>query len=116
MGKKSKETLEELDDAGLESAQADPGPLAAWKLSIAVAISAAFTGLPLYDAALSGVGVDMALLRSFGAAFGVWIAVGLVNRVLRDAQVAVEADRPAPPDVSPRPWVASADGADSDAA
>ena len=45
---------------------------------------------------VTGVGVDIALIRSFGVAFAVWIAVGFVNRVLRDAQTAVEADKPKP--------------------
>jgi hypothetical protein len=105
MGKKNKETLEDLERAAVGTLRPDPGPLAPWKLSIAVAVSAAFTGLALYDAAMTGIGVDMALLRSFGVAFGVWIAVGLVNRVLRDAQAAIEADKPRAVEVSPRPWV-----------
>lgn len=74
-------------------------------MSIAVAVSAAFTGLDLYGAAMTGtIGIDMALIRSFGVAFAVWIAVGFVNRVLRDAQAAVEADKPKPVEAS-RPWV-----------
>lgn len=105
MGKKNKEKLEELEGAVVDAPPEEPGPLAPWKLSIAVAASAGFTGLDLYDAALTGVGVDMALIRSFGVAFGVWIAVGFVNRVLRDAQAAAEADQPAPVEASPRPWV-----------
>jgi hypothetical protein len=105
MGRKNKEKLEELEGAVVEAPRADPGPLAPWRLSIAVAVSAAFTGLDLYDAAMTGVGVDMTLIRSFGVAFVVWIAVGFVNRVLRDAQAAVEADKPKPVQASPRPWV-----------
>ena len=105
MGKKNKEKLEGLEGAVAEAPPVDPGPLAPWKLSIAVAVSAAFTGLDLYDSAMTGVGVDMALIRSFGVAFAVWIAVGFVNRVLRDAQAAVQADKPKPVEASPRPWV-----------
>lgn len=58
------------------------GPLAPWRLSIAIAASAAFTGMPLIDAARSGVDVDMAMLRSFGLAFLTWVAVGALNRAL----------------------------------
>lgn len=60
------------------------GPLAPWRLTIAVATSAVFTGMPLFDAATAGVGVDMALLRSFGVAFLTWVAVGALNRALFD--------------------------------
>jgi hypothetical protein len=104
MGKKDKEKLEGLEGIAVQ-APPDPGPLAPWKLSISVGVSAAFTGLPLYDAAMTGVAVDMALLRSFGVAFFVWVAVGFVNRVLRQALAAVETDPRAPAGPSPRPWV-----------
>lgn len=103
MGKKNKETLEGLE--GADAPPPDPGPLAPWKLSIAVAVSAALTGMPLYDAAMTGVGIDMALIRSFGLAFGVWIAVGMANKVLRQAQVVAEPQAAPPAEVSPRPWV-----------
>lgn len=89
--KKGKEQLEAL--GGSAAPPPDPGPLAAWRLSICVAVSAAFTGQKLFDAAMSGVGIDGALLRSFGVAFAVWIAVGFVNRILLQAQQAIEAEK-----------------------
>lgn len=58
------------------------GPLGPWRLTLAIATSAVFTGMPLVDAATAGVGVDMALLRSFGVAFLTWISVGALNRAL----------------------------------
>jgi hypothetical protein len=103
--------LEGLEGAVAEAAAPDPGPLAPWKLSIAVATSAALTGMPLYDAAFTGVGVDMALVRSFAVAFFVWIAVGFINKVLRQAQASAADDASTSLDplgvveISPRPWV-----------
>ncbi len=104
MGKQDKEKLEGLDGVGAVPTP-DPGPLAPWKLSISVGASAALTGSSLYDAALTGVALDMALMRSFGVAFSVWIAVGFVNKVLRQALEAVDVDAAAPTGMSPRPWV-----------
>jgi len=59
-----------------------PGPLAPWRLVIVVTVSALLTGSKLIDAVSSGVGVDFALMRSFGVAFIVWIALGIINKVL----------------------------------
>ncbi len=101
---KNKERLEGLEGATVES-RPDPGPLAPWRLSIAIAVSAALAGMPVYDAAMSGVAADAALLRAFGVAFFVWIAVGFVNKVLRQAQAAVDADSSGSRSASPRPWV-----------
>jgi hypothetical protein len=115
--KKGKEQLEAI--GGAAAARPDPGPLAPWRLSICVAVSAAFTGQALFDAAMTGVGIDGALLRSFGVAFGLWVAVGFVNRLLLQAQQAVEAERVEREareareraaaeevvDLSPKPWV-----------
>jgi hypothetical protein len=61
------------------------GPLGPWRLSLAVAAAAVFTGMPLLDAAQTGLGLDMALARSFGVAFLVWIASGWVNKMLAAA-------------------------------
>jgi len=111
MGNKDKESLEQLGGAA-SVAPPPPGPLAPWKLSIAIAASAALTGLALYDAAMTGVGVDMALLRSFGAAFFVWIAIGFVNKVLLQADAgALADDTSAPTSVSPKPYVDERSGA-----
>ena len=71
------------DDIAAPTAPPTPrGPLGPWKLSIAIGVSALFTGMALFDAATTGLGIDMALLRSFGVAFLTWIAVGILNRVL----------------------------------
>jgi len=109
--KKDKESLEQLEGAA-SAPPPPPGPLAPWKLSISVAASAALTGLALYDAAMTGVGVDMALLRSFGTAFFVWIAVGFVNKVLLQAQTDASFDEVAVPiSVSPKPYLDERSGA-----
>lgn len=64
------------------------GPLGPWRLSLSIIVAAAFTGMPLSDAATTGDGLDLALLRSFGVAFLTWIAVGRVNRMLGQAELA----------------------------
>jgi hypothetical protein len=92
--KKSKKDKEQLEALGGPAAPPpDPGPLAPWRLAICVAVSAAFTGQRLFDAAMSGVGIDGALVRSFGVAFALWIATGFVNRILLQAQLAIETER-----------------------
>ncbi len=74
------------------------GPLAPWRLVITVVVTAVLTGQQLLDAAGSGVGVDFALLRSFGVAALVWFCIGMVNRVLVAATVqTIEAERTARP-------------------
>jgi hypothetical protein len=62
------------------------GPLGPWRLSIAVLVAAIVSGMALYHAALSGVGVDMALGRSFGVAFVTWIVLGSINKMLGVAE------------------------------
>jgi hypothetical protein len=68
------------------------GPLGPWRLSLSIAVSAAFTGMPLSRAATSGIGLDGALLRSFIVAFFTWIALSSINRVLADATAAADRD------------------------
>lgn len=58
------------------------GPLAPWRLSIAVGLSAALTGPALWDATMNDQHVDFALLRSFGVFFLSWFAMGVINRTL----------------------------------
>jgi len=82
MGKRSKADPAE---AAAETVPVAPGPLAPWRLALVVALAAATTGMPLLDAAKTGVGLDLALLRSFGIAFLGWIALGRINHVLRQA-------------------------------
>jgi hypothetical protein len=98
---KGKESLEQLGGSGA-TPPPDPGPLAPWRLSIAVAVSALLTGSDLWDAAMTGVAVDMALLRSFGVAFVPWIATGFVNRILVQAQHAADAEAAAEADAEAR--------------
>jgi len=85
MGRRSKGD----EDAEVETITALPGPLAPWRLCIVVGVSSLTTGMALVHAAQSGVGLDLALLRSFGIAFVIWIALGKINRVLGQ----VETDR-----------------------
>ncbi|MEX1107062.1 MAG: hypothetical protein WEB78_12760 [Ilumatobacteraceae bacterium] len=73
----AEETDEVISKKGL-------GPLGPWRLAIAIGTSAAFTGMPLVDAATTGVDIDMALLRSLGVAFLTWISVGALNKALFD--------------------------------
>lgn len=76
-----------------------PGPIAAWRLSMAVFVSAVTTGMSLLRAATTGAHLDLALGRSFGAACVVWFAAGRVNRVLVDVELRrrLDADRPGEP-------------------
>ncbi|MGE0000369.1 MAG: hypothetical protein AB7L17_21855 [Ilumatobacteraceae bacterium] len=75
-----------------ERAHRPAGPLGPWKLSLSVVVAAAFTGMPLTRAATSGVGLDMALARSFGAGFLTWVVVGSVNRIVANAEAAAIRD------------------------
>jgi hypothetical protein len=77
------------DDDGDEVvvAPAPVGPLGPWRFSLSVVAAAALTGMPLLDAVETGVGLDMALLRTFGAAFLVWIATGMINKMLATAMI-----------------------------
>ena len=70
----------------LTTQQRSPGPLAVWRLPLSVGVAAACTGMPLLDALTTGQHLDLALGRSFGAAFFVWIATGRVNHILADAE------------------------------
>ncbi|MEK7423104.1 MAG: hypothetical protein AAB131_04610 [Actinomycetota bacterium] len=70
------------------------GPLGPWRLSLSILATAAFTGLPLLRAAATGVGLDMALVRSFGVAFLSWIALGSATRMLAQAEAAADRDSP----------------------
>ena len=65
---------------------AGPGPLAAWRLTLAVGCSGLLTGSALLDAASTGQHLDLALGRSFGAACLMWVAVGKVNRMFIDVE------------------------------
>ncbi len=64
------------------------GPVAPWRLSLSVALSAVLTGTKLLDALeTDGANLDFALLRSFGVGFCAWFILGLINRVLVAATV-----------------------------
>lgn len=77
--------------------KAPPGPLAPFRLSLAVLVSAVTTGIPLWHAWSSGVDVDIALGRSFAVAFVLWIVLGRISRMLGmaqlEAQVEAEVER-----------------------
>jgi hypothetical protein len=68
------------------------GPLGPWRLSLSIVAAAVFTGMQLSRAATTGVGLDLALLRSFVVAFFTWIALSMINRVLADAHESVARD------------------------
>ncbi|MCU1364765.1 MAG: hypothetical protein JWN39_404 [Ilumatobacteraceae bacterium] len=71
-----------------------PGPIAVWRLPLAVVVSGCLTGHTLIDAATSGQHIDLAMGRSFGAACVVWFAAGRVNRVFVDADLRVRETGP----------------------
>ena len=77
--------------------KAPPGPLAPFRLSLTVLVSAVTTGVPLWHAWTSGIDVDIALGRSFAVAFVLWIVLGRISRMLGmaqlEAQVAAEVER-----------------------
>jgi hypothetical protein len=79
MGKKNKKADGDVVAAG-------PGPLAPWRFSIAILVSAVTTGMTLYRAAASGIDLDMALVRSFGVYFLTWIVLGSINKMLAIAE------------------------------
>jgi len=70
------------DDDAESSEHKGHGPLAPWRLCIAVVLSAALTGSALWDAAMADHLVDFALLRSFGVFFLAWFSMGIINRTL----------------------------------
>jgi hypothetical protein len=70
------------DDAAATGEHKGHGPLAPWRLSVAVVLSAALTGSALWDAAMADHLVDFALLRSFGVFFLAWFSMGIINRTL----------------------------------
>jgi hypothetical protein len=80
------------DDADSVEIARPSGPLGPWRLSLSIVVAAVFTGMPLADAATSGVGVDSALIRSFVVAFFTWVALSCINRVLADATAAADRD------------------------
>lgn len=97
MGKRSKSEESESDvDADVAGeVTVSAGFLAQWRLVLVIAVAGVTTGSPLVNAASTGVGLDMALLRSFGIAFVTWVALGKINNVLGQAAVD-QALRPAP--------------------
>jgi hypothetical protein len=48
--------------------------------------------MPLYRAATTGIGLDLALGRSFAAGFLTWVVVSVMNRVIASADAAVMAE------------------------
>lgn len=84
MGKKS----------GGNRSKRPPGPLGPWRLSIVVLVSGITTGSALLAAATTGVELDIALARSFGVAFLVWVALGKINLVLGQAEAERLAEAP----------------------
>jgi hypothetical protein len=57
-----------------------------------VAVSTALKGMPLYRAATTGIGLGLALGRSFAAGFLTWVVVSVMNRVIANADAAVMAE------------------------
>lgn len=58
------------------------GPLAPWRLSLAVLVAAVLTGPALWDSAFADRHDDFALLRSFGVFFLTWFCLGMINRTI----------------------------------
>ncbi len=70
-------------------------PLAPYRFAITFAFAMAVCGLPLWEAAETGHGVDDALLRVAGAALFAWFVLGRINRILSSAP-APNVERTAP--------------------
>jgi hypothetical protein len=83
VGKRKGSAAPEAHDA--PAPVASPGPLTRWRLLLAVGVSAVTTGSTLCSAVGTGEQLDLALLRSFGVWVLTWIAVGRIDRVLRQA-------------------------------
>ena len=71
--------------AGAHAPAVSAGPLARWRLLLAVGVSGVTTGSTLWAAVGTGEQLDVALLRSFGVWFLTWVSLGRINRVLRQA-------------------------------
>ena len=82
------------DDESESSEHKGHGPLAPWRLCIAVVLSAALTGSALWDAAMADHLVDFALLRSFGVFFLAWFSMGVINRTIVRAMMHQTPRRP----------------------
>ena len=85
MSKKKDASADGDSDATIVVARV-PGPIAAWRLTLAVAVTALTTGMPLVAATETGQHLDQALGRTFGVAFVVWFAAGRINRVFVDVE------------------------------
>lgn len=61
------------------------GPLAPYRMTLAVLFAMWIAGQRLWDAAQTGIGVDRALLLAGVSALFIWIISGVINNILKSA-------------------------------
>lgn len=61
------------------------GPLAPYRLTIAILFTMAVSGPQLWSAAQTGMYVDGALIRAAVAGLFAWLVVGRANKILKNA-------------------------------
>lgn len=61
------------------------GPLAPYRLTIAILFTMAISGSQLWAAAQTGMQVDAALVRAAVSGLFAWIVVGRANKILKNA-------------------------------
>jgi len=77
------------------------GPIAPYRFVISVVFALALAGMPVWDAAETGEGIDAALLRAGGAALFAWVVLGRVNTILSSAVPGAPTDDQSDTDHSP---------------
>lgn len=68
------------------------GPLAPYRFAITVVFAFAVSGAALWDATETGVGIDIALLRTAASALLAWIIVGRISKILASSVSPEETD------------------------
>ena len=71
------------------------GPIAPWRLPATVLTAAATSGVRLFDATTTGVGLDEALVRTLAVGAITWVVLGRIDRVIASVDAAAE-DAPVP--------------------
>lgn len=61
------------------------GPLAPYRMTLAVLFAMWIAGRRLWDAAETGIGVDRALLLAGASALFIWVISGVINNILKSA-------------------------------
>lgn len=64
------------------------GPLAPYRMTLAVVFAMFIAGRQLWVAATSGLNYDIALLHAVAAGFFIWVLSGIVNNILANSRPA----------------------------